>query len=455
MRKTLFCLCLALFTCAFTFVSCTYPEFPDNRTEPFRVALSLSPFSLNQFAQGYSFKVGDKTAATPTELQQIYKDLGSTEMYVRIATKRHITYKADGVTLDNTNIINGEIDENSNVHTLDQAIAQCTIAANLNIPINPELMLAPIYMDMERQETPIISEDGTTKLLKDFYYPELYAIPEFYNIMHGRNWEDLNLGEMCKVLKLYSKFVAGELLATGCTINNWNIGNEANSGFAGIGIGLKTAVNPELAGVSDLTKFTASVFSVWWLKEHLWKYEAQAMQAVKEGVLAAYAEKGKDSSNVKFSTHIATVVSTTRSAVSFFQTMKEYGYDMDVAGISFYPSAPAMSADKWDLLKRTVVRINHDCGLPVFIAEFSYPSGPMDGPFKSWSNKFDKYEQNEQGQADVYADVISWGKANGLAGIRYWAPDYEGWFAMSVFSFENKVGTAKKILLNHKEIVQK
>ena len=62
----------------------------------FRVALSLSPFTLNQFDQGYTFKVGDKTATTPAQLQQIYQSLGSTEMYVRLATKRHKTYNADG-----------------------------------------------------------------------------------------------------------------------------------------------------------------------------------------------------------------------------------------------------------------------------------------------------------------------------------------------------------------------
>lgn len=72
---------------------------PDN--EPFRIALSLSPFSLTQFEKGYTFVVGDRTASTPEELQQIYRDLGSTEMYVRLATKRHKTYNEDG-TLDNT-----------------------------------------------------------------------------------------------------------------------------------------------------------------------------------------------------------------------------------------------------------------------------------------------------------------------------------------------------------------
>ena len=35
----------------------------------------------------------------------------------------------------------------------------------------------------------------------------------------------------------------------GCTVNNWNLGNEANFGFAGVSLGLKTAVNKKLESV--------------------------------------------------------------------------------------------------------------------------------------------------------------------------------------------------------------
>lgn len=77
----------------------------------------------------------------------------------------------------------------------------------------------------------------------------------------------------------------------------------------------------------------------------------------------------------------------------------------------------------------------------------------MDGPFAGWNKKVRGYQHDQQGQADIYADVINWGKANGLIGIRYWAPDYEGWYAMSMFEFSNNTGTAKTILQNHKEIV--
>ena len=398
------------------------------KTDEFRVALSLSPFSLNQFEKGYSFVVGDKTATTPEELQQIYRELGSTEMYVRIATKRHLTEE---------DVVDGVPDENANVHTFDQGIRLCQIAAALEIPINPEIMCAYTYMDMDKQQAPRFDE-----------------YPEFNYLMNGKAWEELTLDEICTVLEAYGEFVAEAILNTGCTVNNWNLGNEANFGFAGISMGLKTAVDPKLEKAGNLKKYTAPVFSRGWLKKHVWQHDAKAYVAVKRGILNAYAKLGKDASNVKFSTHIATVVFPAGCSAKFFSFMKENGYEMETAGISYYPSAPSMSLNKKKLLKKTITKINKKCGLPVFIGEFSYPSGKMDGPFAGWNKKVRGYNHDQQGQANIYADVIAWGKANGMAGIRYWAPDYEGWYAMSMFIFSNKKGTAKDILINHKNIVQ-
>lgn len=400
-----------------------------NESDDFRVALSLSPFSLNQFQKGYSFVVGDKTAATPEELQTIYRELGSTEMYVRVATKRHVTAE---------DLVDGVPDENANVHTFDQAIRLCQIAAALDMPINPEIMCAYTYMDMDKQQAPRFDE-----------------YPEFNYLMNGKAWEELTLDEICVVLEAYGEFVAEAILNTGCTVENWNLGNEANFGFAGISMGLKTAVDPKLAKAGTLKKYTAPVFARGWLKKHVWKHDAQAYAAVKRGILNAYAKLGKDASNVKFSTHIATVVFPASCSVAFFKYMKQNGYEMETAGISYYPSAPSMSLNKKGLLKKTVKKINKKCGLNVFIGEFSYPSGKMDGPFAGWNKKVKGYKHDQKGQANIYSDVVKWGKANGMAGIRYWAPDYEGWYAMSMFEFTNQKGTAKTILTTHKEILEK
>ena len=413
--------------------------------EPFRVALSLSPFTLNQFEAGYTFKIGDKTATTPMELQQIYRDLGATEMYVRLATKRHKTYKADG-TLDNTT--DGKADENANVHTFDQVMQTCRIAAALNMPINPEVMCAYIYMDMDGTQAPRFYKED---------YPELYASnPTWTAILKNgeAKWEELSLEEICTVLEIYGEFVGDSILATGCTVNNWNLGNEANFGFAGIGIGTPNSFDQTLAKAGAMKRYMSSLFSVWWLKKHVWKYEAQTLAAVKRGILKSYKKAGKDKSDVKFSTHIATVVSTPRSSASFFTYMANHGYQMETAGISYYPSAPAMSLNKKKLLTKTVTRINKKCNIPVFIGEFSYPSQEMVGPFAGWNSQLGDYKKDQKGQADIYRDVIAWGKTHGMVGIRYWAPDYEGeWYPMSMFEFSNKVGTAKQILVEHKEIV--
>ena len=412
----------------------------------FRVALSLSPFSLNQFDEGYTFKVGDKTATTPAELQQIYRSLGSTEMYVRLATKRHKTYNADG-TLDNTT--DGKKDENANVHTFDQVMQTCRIAASLNIPINPEVMCAYIYMDMDGTQAPRFYKAD---------YPELYATNKTWAriLKNGdAKWEELSLNDICTVLEIYGEFVADSILATGATVNDWNLGNEANFGFAGIGIGVPNSFDQTLASAGPMKRYMSSLFSLWWLKKHVWCYNVKQYAAVRRGILKAYTKAGKDTSNVRFSTHIATVTSTPRATASFFTYMAEHGYAVDVAGISYYPSAPAMSFNKKKMLTKTVTRINKKCGVPVFIGEFSYPSQEMVGPFAGWNKQLGSYKKDQQGQADIYRDVIAWGKDHGLIGIRYWAPDYEGeWYPMSMFTFENKVGTAKTILLNHKSIVE-
>ncbi len=411
--------------------------------EPFRVALSLSPFSLNQFDADYTFKIGDKTATTPAELQQIYKDLGATEMYVRLATKRHKTYNADG-TLDNTT--DGKKDENANVHTFDQVMQTCRIARDLKMPINPEIMCAYIYMDMDGTQAPRFYESD---------YPELYANPQFASIMRGRKWEELSLSDICTVLEIYGEFVGDSILANSYEVKNWNLGNEANFGFAGIGIGTPNSFDKTLANAGPMKRYMSSLFSLWWLKKHVWKYEAQTLAAVKKGILKAYIKAGKSTADVKFSTHIATVVSTPRASASFFTYMAEHGYKMETAGISYYPSAPAMSFNKWKMFTKTVTRINKKCDVPVFIGEFSYPSQEMVGPFAGWNKQLGNYKKDQKGQADIYTDVIAWGKDHGLIGIRYWAPDYEGeWYPMSMFEFENKVGTAKAILLKHKEVVK-
>ena len=390
--------------------------------EPFRMALSVSPFSSKSIdKENYTYEYKDKQITSVEELEQLYIEKGATEMYVRIATKRKTT---------DQDMTDGKIDTNANVHTFDQAIKLCEIAAKLNIPINPEVMCAYTYMDMEKQQAPRFEE-----------------YPEIYKLQNGKDWTELSLEEIIVVLRAYGKFLATEILKTNCTVNNWNLGNEANFGFAGVSFGLKTAVNKKLEGVTDFMRYIYPVFNIGWLENNIWKYNAKEFAAVKEGILEAYEDLGIDSKNVKFSTHIATVVMTPSACARYFKCLKKNGYAVDTAGISFYPSAPSMYIDSMILFKKTVKEINKQCDLPVFIAEFSYPSGEMSGDFAGWNKEVKGYPHTEEGQASMYRDVVNWGKSHGVIGIRYWAPDYEDWGTMGLFKFKDKHGTPKKALL--------
>ena len=396
---------------------------PVKTDEKFRLALSVSPFTDKSIREGYTYEYEEKQITTVEELQKLYMEKGSTEMYVRIATKKSVTSE------DKTD---GKIDTNANVHTFDQAIELCEIAARLNIPINPEVMCAYTYMDMEKQQAPRFHD-----------YPEIYALQK------NKDWSELSLDEMVVVLKAYGKFLATKILETGCTVNNWNLGNEANFGFAGVNFGLKTKVNKKLEGVTDFMRYVYPTLNVGWLEDNIWKYNAKQFAAVKDGILEAYKQLDKDSSKVKFSTHIATVVMTPGACARYFNCLKKNGYAVDTAGISFYPSAPSLYMNPKILLKKTVREINNECKLPVFIAEFSYPSGEMSGDFAGWNKEVKGYPHTEEGQASIYKDVINWGKSHDIIGIRYWAADYENWGSMGLFKFNNKHGTPKKGLLDN------
>ncbi|MCR5416614.1 MAG: glycosyl hydrolase 53 family protein [Pseudobutyrivibrio sp.] len=391
---------------------------PVQSDEDFRYALSVSPFTKDGFNEGYTYEYGGKQITSIEELEQLYKEKGATEMFVRIATKRHNDV-TDKNAIDYTNA------------TFDNTIELCKLAAKLNIPMNPELMCAYTYMDMEKQEAPDFQD-----------YPEIYAL------QNGKDWSELSLEEIENVLYSYGRFMANEILGTGCTVNNWNLGNEANFGFAGVNLGLKNAVNPKLENQADFMRYLLPVFNVDWLENNLWKYNAKEFAAIKSGILQGYEDLEIDSSNVKFSTHIATVVMTPRACGRYFNCLAENGYAVDTAGISFYPSAPSMYWDSMILYKKTVMEINKKCGVPVFIAEFAYPSGEMSGQFAGWNKATKGYANSEEGQAAIYKDVIELGKSHGVIGIRYWAADYENWGTMPMFNFdENNHGTPKESLL--------
>ena len=105
---------------------------------PFRVALGLGQGIDIGLSKGIIYQIGEEQATTMKELQQMYIGAGSTEMYVRIATKRY----------------NDDDTYHARIHNLETSLEYCRVAAALDHPINPEIMCAHTYMDAS---TPRIS----------------------------------------------------------------------------------------------------------------------------------------------------------------------------------------------------------------------------------------------------------------------------------------------------------
>jgi len=384
------------------------PDPPEVSTE-FRVALSVSPFAEILFNANQQYSDGNTTASSVQQLAELYKNNGGNEIFARMSTEKS----------------KSAIGED---RSLTQGVARADLARFLNLPLNPELGLFGTYGDGSCQTQPDFSE-----------YPEI--------VVPGP-WETLTVEQMLPILEQYGAIAAQTILDTGVEINYWDIGNEIGFGTAGVAPQpLPGSLCDTLEETSDWYRApdgvdpiigTESVLSlrmmteaerITWLKEHVWPHEARILAAVATGIKSVDAD-------AKFSTHIGYGLGQD-FAVEFFQMMINGGFDLAEAGFSFYPSAAPAEEGQFNKLKNTIVAVHTSLNLPVFIAEFSYPSEPMTiGPYANWNFDVPGYSLSEEGQANLLEDLTRWGVANGVSGIRPWAPEVnvDHWIPMALFT---------------------
>ena len=370
----------------------------------FRVSVSVSPFTESVLARGVTFTDGAITASTLEDLQRLFVKYGATEVYARIATS--------------TVARQGPAD-----HSLARGLDRARLAAKLGLPFNPELGLFDVYGDVRCQPPP-----------------------------------DPSIGSDAASLRAYGARVAREIPATGAKVNVWDIGNEVEFGIAGVAVRPQPGacddtaggpgwyrapdrVDPEIGRQSvDSLMRMSEAKRIAWLQAHLWPHEAKLLAAVAEGVRSV-------DPRAKFSTHISGISATRPAqAVAFFQAMRKGGYSPDELGLSYYPSS---TGGPLTAFQETVTELHEKLGRPVFVAEFGYPSRPMDaGPFRSWSHALAGYPLTPEGQAALVRDLAAWGRAHGLSGMRPWAPDLvgPGWAPMAWFTNGAKGALANPVL---------
>jgi hypothetical protein len=386
----------------------------------FRVSLSVSPFAETVLKTGTRFTDGTLTATTTEELQRLFVAHGATEVYARISTRQSIVHGAGD-------------------HSLDRGLARARLAAKLKLPFNPELGLFDSYGDIRCQPPP------------DF---------EDYGIALPGPWASLTIDQMTTALRAYGAAVAKQIVATGATVGIWDLGNEVEYGVAGVAVSpmpggcdasagatgeyqAPDAVNRAIGQMSAATlPMMDTTHRIDWLETYLWPSEAKVFAAVASGIRSI-------DPRARFSTHVSGISATQPEfTAAFFSAMKDGGFLVDEAGVSYYPTSSRMPADRLQAFKDMAIAVKRAIGRPVFIAEFGYPSATMNGPF-SWNDAVPGYPLSPDGQAKFVRDLVAWGSAEGaLSGIRPWAPDLvmPGWSPMSLFKRNGATVTALPVL---------
>lgn len=368
--------------------------------EPFRIALSVSPFTDVLVNAGATFTDGSVTATDAASLEALYMAHGGNELFARISTERKKTAAPDD-------------------HSLETALSRAKLSIDLGLPFNPELGLWAHYGDISCEPGPDFSE-----------YPEI-PLPGA--------WATLTVSQMASALHDYGASVAAEILATGVTVDFWDLGNEVDLGTAGVAPqGIQgncstpyvapDAIDPEIGkqNVLDLLLLPEDQ-RIAWLGAHVWPHEAKLLAAVADGIRSVDPK-------ARFATHMSQSLSPT-FALAFYKAMADGGFAPDRIGFSYYPTATDFP-DRAKRFRDTVIAVQDHFGRPVFIAEVAYPAGPTpEGPYATWTTPIPKYPVSEDGQAAFLRDLTSWAVASGAAGIRPWGPELfvPGWKGFALF----------------------
>jgi len=396
-------------------MSLTLASMSSSSAQAFRVSLSVSPFIETVLETGTTFTDGAMTATSAEELQRVFVAHGATEVYARISTRQHVVHGAGD-------------------HSMDRGLERARLAAALKLPFNPELGLFDSYGDIRCQPPPDFSDYGI-------------ALPGA--------WASLRLDQMTAALRAYGAAAAKQILATGASVGIWDLGNEVEYGVAGVAVRpmpggcdasagatgeyhAPDAINRAIGQMSaeTLPQMDASD-RIAWLQKNLWPSEANVLAAVADGIRTV-------DPRARFSTHVSGISATQPEfAAAFFLAMRDGGFAVDEAGVSYYPTSSRTPADRLQAFKDMAVGVKRAIGKPVFIAEFGYPSATMGGVF-AWNDAVPGYALSPQGQARFVRDLVAWGRADGtLSGIRPWAPDLvvPGWAPMALFERQGRTAT--------------
>jgi arabinogalactan endo-1,4-beta-galactosidase len=246
------------------------------------------------------------------------------------------------------------------------------------------------------------AQDAGLKVMVDFHYSDFWVDPSHYHA--PKAWAHTIKANLPTTIYSYTKESLTYFKDAGISVNSVQIGNEINTGMAGVASGTGTGICAKMV--------------------------VQGIKASKEVF-----------PSIKTVVHLTNIKSTS-AVYQYFTNLIANGADFDVAGVSYYPYWHGTKSNLQTVLNTIVEKT----GKPVMICETAW--GFTDDQTDYASNQFSTssfgqaggYVTSAQGQATEMADlvdILSQVPNQQGIGIFYWEPD---WLPVKGATWASKAG---------------
>lgn len=234
-------------------------------------------------------------------------------------------------------------------------------------------------------------------------------------------WKDLDEAALLAAVETYAERVTRHFAEAGLAVDVFAIGNEIDFGICGV-----------------FEEAWPKRMSLDYMKGRIWPRMAPIIAAAQNGVRKVRPE-------AKFILHL-TQWENAGYCLAFWRAMRERGVTVDLAGLSYFPTAAATKEHRTlDFLSGQVARIATEMKTPVMICETGFPTqAAFGGQFADWNKPVPGYALDESAQRAWIADLLRMLQTGGhVAGAYYWSPEWAGSEIWGAFALFDPAGKAR------------
>jgi len=234
-----------------------------------------------------------------------------------------------------------------------------------------------------------------------------------------RAWQDLSFEQRAEAVRKYSRDVVTHFRREGLQGHLYEIGNEIDYGICGEYPGKDAKKNPDS------------------LRRRIWPRAATLILASQAGIREADPE-------AEFMLHTAHWWDAS-FCEDFFRFMRDQGVQIDLAGLSYFPSSNIGGSLEMNQFGVTVSRLARALERPVVVAETAYPSTKeFSGQFARWKREVVGYPLTPTGQRRWLADFLAFCSSHpDIQAMYYWSPEWHDEEMWTGFALFDSQGDAK------------